>query len=199
MRAHPGELVGRIRLGALLLREGRLEDAEEHLKEALSIFPDYGGADSPLWFLAQLHRQRGETERAAAALHRLGELSESNYEALMMHAELLEELGRTQEAANTLDAAVLIWPYEMEVHERLAALHSDLGNVHDIVRERAAVVALDPVDQAEALYMLALAQRDAGDVGAARRSVLRSLGVAPNYEAALELLLELRGTTEDGP
>jgi len=198
VRSHPGELVGRIRLGALLLREGQLDKAEEHLQEALSIFPDYGGADSPLWFLAQLHQQRGETERAVAALHRLTELSESNYQALMMHAELLEELGRTQEAADALDNAVLIWPYEIDVHERLAAMHSDLGNVQDIVRERAAVVALDPVDRAEALYMLALAQRDAGDVGAARRSVLRSLDVAPNYEAALELLLELRGTTEAG-
>ena len=39
---------------------------------------------------------------------------------------------------------------------------------------------------------VALAQRDAGDRAGARRSVLRALDVAPNFEPALELLLELR-------
>ena len=39
-----------------------------------------------------------------------------------------------------------------------------------------------------------VAQSDAGDATAARRSVLRALEIAPNYDVALELLLELRGT-----
>ena len=58
-----------------------------------------------------------------------------------------------------------------------------------------AVVALDPVDRAEALFLLAVAQRDADDVAGARRSVMGALAIAPNYEEALELLLELRGTS----
>jgi tetratricopeptide (TPR) repeat protein len=192
VRAHPGDLVGRLRLGALLLRAERLDEAEEHFQEALRMFPEYGEADSPYWFLAQIHRERGELERAAAALARLNALSESNYRALLMQAELLEELGRPEESAAALNKAVLVWPYEMEIHERLAELNTRVGNHVEAALERAAVVALDPVDRADALYRLAVAQRDAGDAPAARRSVLRALEIAPNHARALDLLLELR-------
>ena len=193
VRAHPGDFLGRMRLGALLLRDRRFDDAEAQFREALRMFPEYGEADSPYWFLAQIHRERGETERAAAALSRLNSLSESNYEALVLEADLLEELGRPAESAVALAKAVQIWPYEMELHERLATLSTDIGNREDAVLERTAVVALAPADRAQALYLLAVAQRDAGDTVGARRSVLRALEIAPNYDSALELLLELRG------
>jgi tetratricopeptide (TPR) repeat protein len=197
-RAHPGDLIGRIRVGAALVREGRYDEAEGHMRAALRIFPEYGGPDSPYWYLAQIHRARGEPERAVAALDRLNGLSESNFAALNMQAEILEELGRAPEAAAALDKAVQVWPYDIELHSRLATLHSLAGDPAGAVRERRAVVALDPVDRAEALYLLAIAYRDAGDRAHARRSVLRALDIAPNYDAALELLLELRSGTREG-
>jgi len=59
------------------------------------------------------------------------------------------------------------------------------------------VVALHPVDEAEALYLLAAAQREAGDNRSARRTVMGALEIAPNYEDALELLLALTGRIEE--
>jgi tetratricopeptide (TPR) repeat protein len=191
---HPGDLIGRLRLGALLMRDERYDDAEVQLREALRMFPEYGEADSPYWFLAQIHRERGELDRAAAALARLNALSESNYQALLREADILEELGQDAASAAALNKAVQVWPYEIALHERLAALSSSLGNHSDAVRERAAVLALAPSDRADALYQLAVAQRDAGDAASARRSVLRALEIAPNFESALELLLELRAS-----
>jgi Flp pilus assembly protein TadD len=195
VRRHPGDFIGRMRLGAMLLREERLDEAEEQFQAAMRMMPNYGEADSPYWFLAQIHQGRGDVERAAAALHRMNELSESNYRALVLEADLLEQLERPSEAADALNKAVLIWPYELELHRRLAALNTSVGNHEEAVRERLAVIALRPVDRAEAHYLLAVAQRDAGDVASARRSVLRALETAPNYSSALELLLELRGGT----
>jgi tetratricopeptide (TPR) repeat protein len=192
VRAHPGDLIGRLRLGAMLLQAERYDDAEVHLREALRMFPEYGEADSPYWFLAQIHRERGELDQAAAALARLNALSESNYTALVREADVLEELNRPAEAAAALDKAVQVWPYEIGLHERLATMMANLRNHTAAVRERSAVLALQPSDRADALYQLALAQRDAGDAASARRSVLRALEVAPNFENALELLLELR-------
>ncbi len=58
-------------------------------------------------------------------------------------------------------------------------------------RARASVVALDPVDMAEARYRLAYAHARAGDEPAARYQVLRALEIAPNYYEALKLLLDL--------
>lgn len=192
-RTHPGDLVTRLRLGIQLFAAERYDEAEEELEEVIRIFPDYGGSDSPYWYLAQIHRQRGELEAAASALARLDAISESHYQALVAHADILAELGRPEESARALDKAVLIWPYEIDLHQRLADLHAELGNHGAAVRERGAVVALEPVDRAEAYYRLAVAQRDAGDVQGARRSVMGALEIAPNYEAALEFLLELRG------
>jgi Tfp pilus assembly protein PilF len=78
------------------------------------------------------------------------------------------------------------------LHTRLAGLYTKLANKPKVVRERRALVALDPVDRAEALYQLALAYFEAGDRASARREVLRALEEAPNFEKAQELLLRLR-------
>ncbi len=193
-RAHPGDLPTRLRLGAALFREERWDDAEEEFRAALRIFPEYGGLDSPYWFLARIHHERGELEQARAALARLNVLSESNYAALLLEAEILAELGRVPESASALNRAVQIWPYDVELHTRLAELHAELGDHRAEAKERAAVVALDPADRAEAFYLLARAQLAAGDIPQARRSVMGALEIAPNYEAALELLLVIRSS-----
>ena len=195
VRGNPGDLVGRLRLGAALTGEERFDDAKPHLDAALRIFPENGGADSPYWYLAQIHRAEGDLERAAAALARLTDFSESNYHAFVLQADVLEELGRPEEAARALDKAALIWPYDIDLHLRLAELHSQVRFFEGAVREREAVVALKPTDMANALYLLAVAHRDAGDLVSARRAVLQALDVAPNYEEALELLLEIRART----
>ncbi|HCK89876.1 MAG TPA: hypothetical protein DHW54_01745, partial [Gemmatimonadetes bacterium] len=156
------------------------------------IFPDYGGPDSPYWYLAQAHMGAGNLTGAAQALSQLVQRSESNYDAYRMHADVLAQLDRPKEAADALDKAVLVWPYEIELHQRLAKLHAEVGNYPQALRERAAVVALNPTDKAQALYALAIAYQEAGDLTGARRAVLQSLEIAPNFDAALELLLVLR-------
>jgi tetratricopeptide (TPR) repeat protein len=83
-------------------------------------------------------------------------------------------------------------PYDIGQHRTLASLYSRLGNHRKAIRERLAVLALNPVDRAEALYDLAVAYRDAGDATNARRQVLRALEEAPHYENAQRLLLQLR-------
>jgi Tfp pilus assembly protein PilF len=47
------------------------------------------------------------------------------------------------------------------------------------------------VDRPEALYQLAVAYHDAGDMAAARHTVLRALEDAPNFEKAQTLLLTI--------
>jgi len=192
LRSNPGDLVARLRLGAMLVGEERFDEAESHLEEAVRIFPEYGGGDSPHWYLAQIHRARGDLQQAVASLERLTQYSESAYDAFVMQADLLVELGRPEAAALALDKAVLVWPYDTALHLQLAELNTEVGFFDGAVRERAAVVALAPTDMAEAHYLLAVAYRDADDRVNARRSLLRALDLAPNYEEALELLLELR-------
>ena len=97
-------------------------------------------------------------------------------------------------AALALEKAVLIHPYEIEVHEQLADLAASLGKTAQAAEERRAVVALKPVDMAGAHFRLARALLAAGQRDEARREVLRALEVAPSYQEAQDLLLELRAS-----
>ncbi|HIF22590.1 MAG TPA: tetratricopeptide repeat protein, partial [Gemmatimonadetes bacterium] len=113
--------------------------------------------------------------------------------------ELQEGLGEADESAAALDAAVLIYPYEIELHERLAEAHTERGDATGTVRERRAIVALAPADLAEAHYELARAYLSDGRPADARRAVLRALEIAPSFEDALDLLLEVRRGATSGP
>ena len=89
-------------------------------------------------------------------------------------------------------------PFEIRDHERLATLYARLGDKNKTIRERLAVVALKPVDRAEALYQLALAYRNSGDLENARHRVIQSLEEAPHFERAQELLLALHEARRGG-
>jgi tetratricopeptide (TPR) repeat protein len=198
VRRHPGDLVARIRLGGALVEAERWDEAEPHLRHAAELFPEYGGPDSPWWYLARMHQARGEHAEAADALARLHARSEANLDALLLEAEVNRGLGRREAAVQALERALQVDPYDVDTHLALAELHGELENPEGVVRARAAMVALGPADRAQALYLLARAHRDAGSLDAARTTLLRALEIAPNYDDALELLLELRAGASDG-
>jgi tetratricopeptide (TPR) repeat protein len=96
-----------------------------------------------------------------------------------------------QGTPQSLELAMYISPYDPAAHARLAELYAQQGDKKGVVRERQAIVALKPVDMAEARYQLALAHYEAGDVRSARSEVIRALEQAPNFQRAQELLLKL--------
>jgi tetratricopeptide (TPR) repeat protein len=196
--ARPDDFAARLTLGARLSSEGRLDEAERHLMAASEIFPEYVGPDAPHVQLAVVYRRKGRLDLAAQSLARYDALDEASYGTRIERAEILRALERPAEAADALAEAALIWPYEIGLHRQLADAYAELGNRRSEVLERRAVVALRPTDRAEAYYLLARAEHATGDSDAARRSVLRALEVAPNYEAALEFLLQLRGGPGSG-
>jgi cellulose synthase operon protein C len=177
--------------GTRLLAADRPDDALRPLAAAAALLPG-GGEGSPHALLAAIHQRRGDDRAAAEALAALTALDENAYAENLRLAELLERLGDRAGAAAALDRAIYIFPYEMPVHGRLAELYAGLGERERAVRQRRAVIALRPVDEAGARYQLARALLDAGDRAGARREVLRALEAAPSFEQAQELLLRLR-------
>lgn len=197
-RRETNDFMAQLAAGRMLVGDGRHEEALPFLERAAELFPEYGGEDGPYPLLAEVHRRRGDAQRAAEALDRLTRLNDHHYEANLELAGLLESLGDAMGAAAALERAVYIQPFDAVLHERLAVLYAGLGEWGKAVRERQAILALDPVDRAEALYQLALAQLEAGDPAAARRTVLRALERAPNFEKAQELLLRIRSMSGGG-
>ena len=169
--------------------------AELHLIRAQALIPEYAGGDSAYWLLAKIYAQRGENEKAVEQLRRMIAINADHYEAHLGLAGLLEAQNDPSGAAETLSRAIYIYPYNPTLHEDLAALFEATENWHMAAGARASVVALGPVDMAEAHYRLAYAHSKAGDKDAARYQVLRALEIAPNYYEALELLLALHVQT----
>ncbi len=197
-RNDPGDFTAQLAYGHILFEDGAYEEAVAYLERARKLFPEYAGDGSPYWYLALIHRQNGALEQAADALSTLTGINERDYHANLELADVLEELGDPAGVAAALERTIYIYPYEAASHARLAALYSQSGELDKAIRERQAVVALDPVDRAAALYQLARAYFAAGDAAQARRTVLSALEIAPGFEEAQDLLLEIRARADGG-
>jgi tetratricopeptide (TPR) repeat protein len=191
-RAPEGEFVSALRAARALIERGRVDSARALLEHAQRLFPEYAGPDAPAWQLARLHRDRGDLAAAVAQLERVTGRDEMAWDANALEAELRERLGDHAGGAAALERMVWIWPYDAGTHVRLADAAERMGDHARAVRERRAVLALDPTDRLEARYQLARALARAGDRAAARREILAVLELAPGFEKAQALLLNLR-------
>ncbi|WP_420635458.1 tetratricopeptide repeat protein [Candidatus Palauibacter sp.] len=189
----PHTFAGLMMAAAEALRAGRPEAAIEALSEARVLFPEYAGPDAPTLLLGSLHREAGDLARAAEAYRAYTALNENHFEAYLTLADLEEELGNVVAAREALERAIWIDPFHVDLHARLAASFEAADHWPEAARERRALLALAPADLAEAHYRLALALHRGGDARGARRSVLDALEIAPNFDDALDLLLEIRG------
>ncbi len=190
--ASPEDFVARMRAGIALFEAGRDADAADHLEEAAAILPSYGGADSPLRYLASIHERNGRPGEARKALSGYLARFPAAYAGWLRLAEMRTASADPEGAARALEAAIGAYPLLADPHEKLAGLAAASGRHAIELRERKAVLATDPPDRAGALHQLAAAHFRAGEHTAARRRVLEALEVAPTYEPALRLLLRLR-------
>lgn len=190
--AAPANFALQIRAGVALRAAGRNAEAIERFERAAGIAPEYGGADGPHRYLSLLYAEAEEPERARRALHDHVGRFPAAYDDWLRLAAMYSETGKPEEAANALESAIEAYPMHPEPHERLAEAAAAQGLPDLEVRERRAVLASGAPDRAGALYSLALAHFRAGDRDRARRRVLEALEIAPTFDAALRLLLDLR-------
>lgn len=187
-RRSPNDLLTQLEAGRLLVAARRFDEAIPFLDRAKALFPDYGG---PYRLLAQAYHDT-DPRRAEQELTHYSDLAETDVDANVELAALRLSLGDSAGAAAALERAIWIHPYDPAVHDRLAELLVARRDYAGAARERSAIVALDPVDRSEALYQLALAQFRGNDLTGARRNVLAALELAPAFEPAQSLLLEIR-------
>lgn len=193
--ASPNDLIGQLAQGRRMFEEGRFREAKPFLERAKELFPANTSGGGPYLMLAQVRLQEGDTAGAIGELRTLTALDENAYEPNLRLAELLEAAGDAQGAATALERLIWVHPYDAAVHTRIAELGAAAEDWPAVVRARRALVALHPVDRAGALYQLALALYNAGDMAAARSEVLAALEIAPGFADAQELLLRIPGGT----
>ena len=196
--ALPDKYFDQLKLGQLLYEQGNLKLAELFLQKAQQLFPEYAGDDSSYWLLASLYLQQERYPLAEAQLEQLIAINAEHYPAQLELAKLRARRGDKAAAAEALDGAVYIYPYDPALYQDLASYQAALDNWERVARARRALLALDPVDKAEAHYQLAYAYERTGDRSSAREQILYALEIAPNFYRAQELLLSLRATTPSG-
>lgn len=187
-----GAFADAMRAATAFAERQQWDAAVRELEKAKALLPSYAGEDSPYRTLAHIHLTRRDTVAALRELQAMTGRSEVAYAANLQLEALSAARGDTAQALAALERAVYISPFDLAVHQRLATYAAARGAHAVAVRERQAVLALDPSDRVEAMYQLALAHAKAGDVAAARREVLRTLDLAPNFEQAQALLLSLQ-------
>jgi len=178
----------------MLMDRGEPDLAVLLLETAKSVFPENTSPDGPYMPLLAIYKQRpADSTKMLALLKDMVKYGTTEYEPHLMLAEMLQQRGDLAGAADALERAMYINPFDAAVHERMADLYRKSGDKMKVVRERRALVGLNPVDRAGTWYRLAVAQDEAGDSRAAIASVVRSLEDAPNFQLAQELLLKLKG------
>ncbi len=175
------------------LRErGDTKGAIEELIRAKGMAPKLSGDGSPAAQLAELYEQSGDNRAAVRELLEVAAVDEDAYRSNLKLASLTRSLGDSSSAIAALDRIMYMHPYEATAHMDLALLSEARRDFERAVRERRAVLALDPPDPLEAQYSLAAALFAAGRRTDARSELLRLLDRAPHFEKAQELLLKLR-------
>ena len=190
--AAPANFALQIQAGIALHEAGRNPEAIARFERAAEAAPGYGGADGPYRYLSRLYADAGQPDLARRSLHDHLKRFPAAYDEWLRLAASYAGDGKPREAGAALTSAIEAYPMLPEPHERLAEAAAAQGLADLEVRERQAALASGTPDRAGALYALALAHFRAGNRSAARRRVLEALEIAPTFDPALRLLLDLR-------
>lgn len=184
------------RLGFLLREAGEYDEAIEAFERAAALAPLAIGEDSPNAQIAQMAMERQDHARAIRALDRVLEVDFDNVQAARQLATLLDAEGvsDTGRLMPVYQRIVAIDPFDADAYARLGRMALDQGGTDLAIREFRAVLALAPLDRAAAHADLAESYLRAGQRAEARKETLAALEIAPAYERAQDLLLELAGT-----
>ncbi|MEP6762730.1 MAG: tetratricopeptide repeat protein [Gemmatimonadaceae bacterium] len=174
------------------LQAGRIDSAIAGFMRAEQMFPEFLGPASAAWQLANLYKVRNNSAAALAQVSEITTHDATAWEANVMEADLREKMADTTGLKRVLERMIWIYPYEQSVHTRLAAVSRKTSDFKTAIRERRAILALDPSDKLDAQYELARALVDGGEVAEARRLLLGVLELSPSFEKAGALLLEIK-------
>ena len=189
-------LLGSLQDGADALARGNDVEAETHFREALAVYPRFTGEGNAYQSLMTIFRERGDNAALQSILEEFLAVTPYGAEEARELAQIYEQEGNLSAARNTLVRSRRTQPYHEETLKKLGTIAAEQGDYAGEVEMRKAVLALNPVDQADAYFLLARSLYNNAQVPEAKRAVLQSLEIAPGFQDAQRLLLEVVGETQ---
>lgn len=190
---HPDSFLAQMALGRALLKEQQVDEAVQAFERAAMLVPVARGQNSPHAQLAQIALSRNDQPKAIDHLEKLIAVDFDNIAAARQLAQLLRDAGINDPARlqRVYQRIAAIDPYDAEAHTTLGRLAIGRNEPDIASREFRAVLALGPVDRAAALTDLAESYLKSGKRAEAKKETLAALEIAPSYERAQSLLLQL--------
>lgn len=191
--SNPESFAGHMTLGTALRKSGGHDEAIGMFEKAASLVPFATGPSGPQAQIAQIALQKKDPARAITALREVLKYDFDNLDAARQLSELLEESGVTDAAQvePVHKRIVAIDPFDQQSHAALGRFAMARSDFESASREFRAVLALSPVDRAAAHTDLAESYWRGGKRADARKQTLAALEIAPSYERAQDLLLNL--------
>jgi tetratricopeptide (TPR) repeat protein len=193
--SHPGSYPVQLSLGRALRGAGDLDAAMAAFERAAALVPTATGDDSPFAHLAAIAIERKDIPGATSALESLLAADVENLPAARRLAALYREsdVTRADKLRPVYERIVALDPFDSEAQAVMGRLALERGDAAAAVQAFRTVLALQPVDRAAAHTDLAESYLRAGNRTEARRQTLAALEIAPSYERAQDLLLDLTG------
>ncbi len=188
---HPDNYWLHLTLGRLLLSTDAFKEALPHLEKAIQIFPYPTGAQSPYPLLLQAYEKLEDSEGIQATLRRWWSVAPEQGQIGRRLAFQLIDRSETVEAMKILQELMYVTPFEPELHKALGNLYLETEDVRAALTEFQVLLALRPNDLADAHFSLARALARSGQNDEAKEQVVLALEIAPSYQPAQRLLLQL--------
>ena len=174
-----------------LVKSKKWDEVIELGPKVRDMYPEYVEPPNAYVALSTAYLAKGDKANATEQLAAYSRTGGRNPDTIKQLATLLEEAGKPKEAAAALERLNFIVPQDQELHKRLGALLITQSDYNGAIREFAAVLAGNPLDQAGAHYDLGRAYFGAGKTTEARDQIEASLEAAPSFKPAQKLLLKL--------
>ncbi len=193
--AHPRSYPVQLSYAHALRRAGQTDEAYEVFERAAELLPDATGDDSPNVQIAAIALGRNDRARAIEALESVLATDFENILAARQLADVLREEGISDpdRLSPVYERVVAIDPFDAEAQAQVGRLAMARGEPAEAIPAFQKVLALRPVDRAAAHTDLAESYLRSGRPAEARRQTLAALEIAPSYQRAQDLLLELVG------
>jgi tetratricopeptide (TPR) repeat protein len=178
-------------LGRALQADREIEAAARAFEVAVELAPVATGASSPRVPLAEIAVEQGNTRLAMDYLETHLEYDHRDIESARRLASLAEEFGDERRRRRAYELIVEIDPFDSIPHQALGQLAKARDDYGTAAREFEVSLAIGPIDRVATHVDLAETYLSDERVDDAKREVINALEIAPAYERALELLLQI--------
>ena len=187
---NPESFYAHLFLGRILHAQGKDDEAIELLTKAKTLFPYYVNSDNPYQLLSDIYLKQNNDEAAMEELEALTAIDEDDIESCKKLALLYERYQRSDELIRVLTRAVMINPFDSKVRNMRGMAYEWQNRYEEAILEYQAALAVETTDLALAHYNLARVYLATNRQPEAKQAALKALEIAPNYEAAQEILLK---------